>query len=95
MNKNYTKHCKCQSSPLEFTIFSCGSKPSLHREQDMSPAAIVVILKNENKFIMNDVFKPTPTNWKFQDYHNRLNPLCWLHSSDDLHVFYTSHFLQG
>lgn len=29
----YTKHCVCQSSPLELTIFSVGSKPSAHLVQ--------------------------------------------------------------
>lgn len=42
----YTKHCVCQSSPLELTIFSLGSKPSAQRAQciaasDMSAACIL------------------------------------------------------
>lgn len=31
----YTKHCVCHNSPLELTIFSCGSNPSSHREQNI------------------------------------------------------------
>lgn len=37
----YTKHCVCHSSPFELTIFSCGSKPSSQREQNMLPSDIL------------------------------------------------------
>lgn len=51
-HRNYTKHWVCQSSPFELTIFSCGSKPSSHREQNMlssEPAAIVFLVEEKRK----------------------------------------------
>lgn len=40
----YTKHCGCHSSPCELTIFSCATKPSLHREQYIWSSDISVTL---------------------------------------------------
>lgn len=50
----YTKHPVCQSSPLEFTIFSFGSNPSPQRVQNMLSKDIVAILEYQSIFTNND-----------------------------------------
>ena len=67
--QTHTKHWGCHNSPLELTIFSCGSKPSPQRVQNMVPKDIVTL--SIRKIMLLELVTTPKEEWHYCDSSTR------------------------